>query len=603
MKKPFILFLLLGRIAILNAQTTQCKTIAGTIGSGNFEQLILSSYSPSSGNPNWHEALSFAWTCNAIGHPTCNYRTLMKYDLSSIPQNAVISSAKLKLFAETSGQDNGNAGSPMYGAANTSLLQKVTSAWNNPNTGWNNQPNIDAITQKTLSQSVSNTQNYEIDVADFVQSWVAEPASNYGMLLRLQAENYYNSMIFFGGTTSVPEGYRPTLEICYTVPVNCISAVLKGTIGSGNFEQLILSSYSPSSGNPNWHEALSFAWTCNAIGYSTCNYRTLMKYDLSSIPKNAIINSAKLKLFAETNGQDNGNAGNPMYGTANTSLLQKVTSAWNNPNTGWNNQPNIDAITQKTLSQSVSNTQNYEIDVADFVQSWVADPASNYGMLLRLQAENYYNSMIFFGGTTSVPEDYRPTLEICYTAETILPSALKNFSAKMSKGSATLSWTILNEQNTRSLQVLRSNDGVNFDLAASIPPKKNSEINAYQYIDYQIPIDADKIFYRLVMIDNNGIKKSSNIVTLNISEKNLQLSISPIPTKNHITLDYNSANESIGAVKISDMAGRITFNKNYRIKKGIGLISIHDLKLATGIYFISIEINGKIETRKFIIQN
>jgi hypothetical protein len=205
----------------------------------------------------------------------------------------------------------------------------------------------------------------------------------------------------------------------YGISQTDVNLTLRGSINSGKYEQLILSSYSSATGNPTWHEVLAMAWTCNGIGYPTCTYRTLIKYNLSEIPKNSVIKSAKLKLFAKTSGQGNGIIGQPMYGNENKSLLQKVISAWNNPNTGWSNAPMVDVTAQKIIPQSLSSNQDYEANITDFVKAWVANPDSNFGMALKLETENYYNSQIFFGGTDDVPLLKRPTLEITYEIDSI----------------------------------------------------------------------------------------------------------------------------------------------------------------------------------------
>ena len=416
MKKLYFLFLLFA-FCVKSFSQTNCVSIRGDRTSGKFRQLFLDSNAPYAADSTQPELGAAAWTCNAGGYPTCNIRGLFRYDVSSIPANAVVTSAKLYLYAKTN-NINGYYGSPTYGSANTSFLQKVMAQWNMAGTGWANQPATTTTSQKTLPQSTSMAQNYVVDITDFVQSWVNKPDSNYGMLLRLQTESYYNSLIFNSGQAT-DTTLQPKLEICYTLtppppppPVCTNSLVIKGNPYSGTFKQLFLDSNAPYETDTTQPEMGAAAWTCNAGGYPTCNFRSLFRYDVSSIPANAVITNAKLYLYAKTNNI-NGYYGSPTYGAANTSLLQKVAVKWNVAGTGWANQPATTTTNQKTLAQSTSAAQNYVVDITDFVQSWVNKPDSNYGMLLRLQAEQYYNSMIFNSG--QAPDSLRPRLEICYS--------------------------------------------------------------------------------------------------------------------------------------------------------------------------------------------
>lgn len=408
MKKIVQLFFCLLSIIIETQAQTTCVTIKGDPNSGLFSQLLLDSKYGYAADYAQTEIVSAAWTCSAAGFPTCNFRGLFKYDVSAVPSNAIITSAKLYLYAKTN-NINGLSGSPTYGTANTSLLQKVTQSWSVTGTGWLNQPAATSANQKTLAQSTGNAQNYTVDVTDFVQGWVSDPATNYGMLLRLASEQYYNSMIFNSGQAA--DELKPRLEICYTIPVgNCV--IIKPDITKGNFKQLHLGSnyaYSADTAQP---EIAAAAWTCNSLGFPTCNFRAVFRYDVSEVPANAVVTSAKLYLYAKTDNI-NGQLGNPTFGSANTSLLQKVIEPWELANTGWANQPAATETSEKILAQSTSNAQNYIVDITDFVQDWVSDSSKNYGMLLRLASEQYYNSMIFHSGKAD--DAVKPKLEICYT--------------------------------------------------------------------------------------------------------------------------------------------------------------------------------------------
>jgi hypothetical protein len=508
MKKVYSLFLLVILFSEGKAQTNTCITIRGNRTDGKFKQLWLHNNASYEADTTQPEIGVAAWTCNAQGYPICNFRSAFRYDVSSVPANAVITNAKLYLYAKTT-NINGNYGNPTFGTNNTALLQRVTAFWNLAGTGWANQPPATTVNQKTLPQSTGSAQNYVIDVTDFVQYWVNKPDSNYGMLMRLQTESYYNSLIFHSGQG--PDSLKPRLEICYSIvkpdscdanfkdsastanapnrlfialpthnnnkkpvqicwkfgdgkdtcinyssnqnnysvthqyassalfnacvkivyeggcvaeacrsvqvivppaPVCSTSLVIRGDRISGKYKQLWIDSkynYAADSSQPEMGAA---AWTCNAQGVPICNFRSAFRYDVSSLPANAVVTSAKLYLYAKTTAI-NGNYGNPTFGTNNAAFLQRITTAWHLAGTGWANQPPATTASQKTLPQSTSNAQNYTVDVTDFVQYWVNKPDSNYGMLMRLQTESYYNSLIFHSGQG--PDSLKPRLEICYT--------------------------------------------------------------------------------------------------------------------------------------------------------------------------------------------
>jgi len=176
-----------------------------------------------------------------------------------------------------------------------------------------------------------------------------------------------------------------------------------------------LASKTYSNGDTSQSAIQAYTWTNNEHGVPLFNGRTLLKFDLSkvTIPANAVNVIARLYLYADLNAPD-GVAGQPMYGSANACLLQRVTANWDIKHTNYDTVLSVSTTDQKILNQSTSTNQNYVITITDFVNKWISKPDSNYGMLLRMQTENNpYNSMLFKG--TTGPDSLKPTIIISYT--------------------------------------------------------------------------------------------------------------------------------------------------------------------------------------------
>ena len=427
MKCFYLLPLLLAFAVTSNAQKQTCITIKGDAHNGKFQQATLSTAIPDQADMTQREIVASAWTCVSQNQDTCNFMALLRFDVSAIPANTVITGARLYLYAKDN-NINGYQNHPTYGSDNQAFLQKITAGWRQGALSWNKPPAVTTAAQKILPQSTRPSQNYVVDVTDFVQSWVNNSGSNFGMLLRLQTDKHYNSMIFYSGQAPAP--VQPRLEICFdkpvvppapvvkkpvTPPAHAVTEnktlVLHGDRTSGKFRQLFLDSNAPYAADTTQPEMGAAAWTCNSAGRPTCNFRSLFRYELSEIPANAKITSARLLLYAKTNNI-NGNAGNPTFGDNNTVLLQKVTEPWKMIHTGWKNQPAVTTQQQKVLPKTTQPAQNFSINVIDFVQAWVQNPNQNYGLVLRLQTEEYYNSMIFNSGQS--PRALQPRLEITY---------------------------------------------------------------------------------------------------------------------------------------------------------------------------------------------
>lgn len=151
------------------------------------------------------------------------------------------------------------------------------------------------------------------------------------------------------------------------------------------------------------------AWT---IGGYNAYLRTLIKFDLSSIPSTATIKSANLYLYSHPT-PPSGNQVDANFGTANAMLIQQVSSSWSTSGLTWFNQPSVLTSNQIVVPQAPQGQLDLNVDVTAQVASMVNTNA-NYGWLLRLQTETAYNSRIFVGSRNTTYPDKHPKLVVYY---------------------------------------------------------------------------------------------------------------------------------------------------------------------------------------------
>jgi hypothetical protein len=140
-------------------------------------------------------------------------RSLIDFDLSSVPPGAVISNATLTLFADTADFPNGHS---QLTGTNELLIRRITAPWNEDTVTWNTQPTTDAVGQLTLPKSTSASQNYVIDVTAFINQERAAPTQNYGLMLQLVTEQQYRA-VSFASSDNANAALRPKLDLTYTL--------------------------------------------------------------------------------------------------------------------------------------------------------------------------------------------------------------------------------------------------------------------------------------------------------------------------------------------------------------------------------------------------
>jgi RHS repeat-associated protein len=140
--------------------------------------------------------------------------------------------------------------------------------------------------------------------------------------------------------------------------------------------------------------------------------RCYLGLNLSSLPANATVTSAKLYLYSNGNQKSTATMGSGYQ--SNACWLQRTTKLWCQENITWNNAPSATSVNQVALASSGTISQDYVSDITALVKDMRANPAQGNGMLLRLQSEVGNCTMSFYSSEYSVSTK-RPKLELTYT--------------------------------------------------------------------------------------------------------------------------------------------------------------------------------------------
>lgn len=187
-----------------------------------------------------------------------------------------------------------------------------------------------------------------------------------------------------------------------------VSIVLRPDSVAG--KDALLDSQYPTVNNGTTPDFAAWSWTRNQ-GLSLTNARSLIEFDLSSIPNCAVINSAKISLYCNTTSSVTQlNSGN------NAFSIQRITSNWSENSVTWNNQPSSTTLNQVSLAQSTSSTQNYEnIDITNLIKDIKQNPTTSFGLMIKLLTESTYRSIIMSSSDHADSTKW-PKLVIDYTS-------------------------------------------------------------------------------------------------------------------------------------------------------------------------------------------
>lgn len=132
-----------------------------------------------------------AWTWNQIPG---ELRAAFQFDLSGIPANATILSAKLTLFSNPT-PINGSGTAANSGTNNAFFIRRITAPWTASTSTWATQP----ATETTAQILMPHTSSAFLDLVDIdVKNLIIrmQTIANYGFKIQLQNEVYYNNRNF-----------------------------------------------------------------------------------------------------------------------------------------------------------------------------------------------------------------------------------------------------------------------------------------------------------------------------------------------------------------------------------------------------------------------
>jgi hypothetical protein len=153
---------------------------------------------------------NFASHSNIIvgSRETGTYRGYLQFDLPTIPDGAVVETARLGLlYFDNKPEVAGNIG-----------VYAVEESWNENDISWDNQPSCSSTPDNISNVPSSAGLSFVYwDISDLVQSWLDGSVPNYGMMLKNPEENNWQAWKYFRSSNYYSE-YSPMLIIDYYTP-------------------------------------------------------------------------------------------------------------------------------------------------------------------------------------------------------------------------------------------------------------------------------------------------------------------------------------------------------------------------------------------------
>jgi len=185
-----------------------------------------------------------------------------------------------------------------------------------------------------------------------------------------------------------------------------------------------------------------------------------------------------------------------------------------------------------------------------------------------------------------------------------VPIKIEYFRGAKQGGNHVLDWKVVPVNTANGVITLeRSSDGRSFSSLYSITASATRMLLPFNYSTNNLLKGTN--YYRLKMVDDNGVVTYSAIVALLNSSKGFELvNITPNPvTEGRFKLNISAAEQLKMEVVVTDMAGRVVSKQTNTLISGFNAVEVNVNQLANGMYQVMGIIDGeRTKAFKFVKQ-
>ncbi len=179
-----------------------------------------------------------------------------------------------------------------------------------------------------------------------------------------------------------------------------------------------------------------------------------------------------------------------------------------------------------------------------------------------------------------------------------LPVSWLDFNGLVRNKSIELTWKTSQEINSKHFEVLKSTDGVQFDVVGKVSAAGNSNrMESYQFVDHTPKQGAN--YYKLRQVDIDGNFSYSKSIVIQFGTLSQEFKLVSI-IENHITVSVYSNESKPAAVMLAAINGKLYHQRNVVLHTGINYIQIPANISRGTIGIVSLKTQDQVNSIKII---
>jgi hypothetical protein len=188
-----------------------------------------------------------------------------------------------------------------------------------------------------------------------------------------------------------------------------------------------------------------------------------------------------------------------------------------------------------------------------------------------------------------------------------LPVELASLTASANGSASVLSWRTISEDNNAGFEVQRRlGEESKWREVGFIESKgkggTTDEPMTYQFIDKDLPYEADRLEYRLRQVDLDGTTELTDPVSIERTVEELQLRKTfPNPARIEATVQFAVPDRQEVTLRMYDVLGRQVRTLSQGETQGREELQVDLSGLSSGTYFLRLNAEGRAETQRLTV--
>ena len=221
------------------------------------------------------------------------------------------------------------------------------------------------------------------------------------------------------------------------------------------------------------------------------------------------------------------------------------------------------------------------------------EPTNSRKNLLMKKATIFLCALfIIFSKTFSQGDSLR-------TIHAFLPLQVMSIDAKVINQNIQLLWTVTSNEEARSFEVERSDDGGEYKKIGGRLPVASSGSASYEFVD-AMPRKNISYSYRIKIIAKEGAPSYSELTAVKVADEIIRCKLKQNPVRNTIEAEVISANPASIQISVYTNYGQKVLSETAKLTAGINNLSFPSQNLLPGLHRLVLETGSERKVISFV---